>query len=247
MYLFYLDESGDPDRWTDQDNFILAGVAVHEGQVRGLSEEIEKIQQRFLPGISVPIEVHADHIRSGKGRFRQMPPDHRIALLDSAYRVIGDAHFPNLIAFISAIHVSAVTTPAQALTDCLEDICQRFNTFLVRQFSAGYRDKGLLIMDRSGRDARVRELMGQFDREGTRRGYLGNIVDVPYFADSSHTRMLQLADLLAFAGGRYFNRNDPTYLDAVLSRIDTQYRNGPRVGLRHIVGRGFLCSCIAGH
>jgi hypothetical protein len=247
MYLFYLDECGDPNSWINDNNFILAGVAIHEGQVRGLSDKLDAVQERFFPGIRIPMELHAYHMHSGKERFRHMPPDQRIALLDSAYRVIADAHFPNLIAFITAIHVSAVTTPGQALTDCLEDICQRFNTFLVRQFNARHPDKGLLIMDRSGRDARVRELMGQFDREGTRRGYLGNIVDVPYFGDSSHTRMLQLADLLAFAGGRYFNRNDPTHLNTVLSRIGTQYRNGPRVGLKHIVGRDFRCSCIAGH
>jgi len=30
MYLFYIDESGNPNGWDTQDNFILGGVAVHE-------------------------------------------------------------------------------------------------------------------------------------------------------------------------------------------------------------------------
>jgi hypothetical protein len=247
MYLFYLDESGDPGEWNVKDNFILAGVAIHEGQVRRLSEELRKVQQNFFPSIRIPVELHAQHIHSGKGRFRIMPPDQRSALLNAAYQVIGNAGFPNLIAFITAIHVSAVTSPVQALRDCLEDICQRFNTFLVRQFNAGYRDKGLLIMDRSGRESRVRELMAEFDAQGTSRGYLGNIVDVPYFADSSHTRMLQLADLLAFAGGRYFNANDCNYLNMVSCRIDKQSPASELVGLKHIVARGFDCTCITAH
>ena len=247
MYLFYLDESGDPDSWQESDNFILAGIAVHEGQVRRLSEQFDAVQRRFFPAIVMPIEFHAQHIHSGKGRFRQMPRADRAALLDSAYDVIANATFPNLIAFITSIHVSAVTSASQALRDCLEDVCHRFNTFLVRQFNAGHRDKGLLIIDKSGREARIRELMAEFERQGTQHGYLGNIMDVPYFADSAHTRMLQMADLSAFAGGRYFNANDRTYLDKILQRIDRRSARGEMVGLKHIVVRSHQCSCIAAH
>jgi len=176
-----------------------------------------------------------------------MLPVERAGLLASAYDVIGNAGFPNVIAFITAIHISAVTSSSQALRDCLEDICQRFNTFLVRQFNQGYKDKGLLIMDKSGREARIRELMADFEEHGTQHGYLGNIMDVPYFADSAHTRMVQMADLLAFAGGRYFNASDRTYLDRILVRIDRRTATGEPVGLKHIVACKTSCSCIAAH
>jgi len=248
MYLFYVDESGDVSRWQDQDNFVLAGVAVHEGQVRILSEALNQVQRQFFPDIHVPLEFHAQHIRSGKGRFRAMPYEQRAALLDAAYDVIASARFPNLIAFVSAIHVSAVQSSAQALETCLEDICGCFNLFLFRKFKAGYKDKGLMIMDRSGRDRRVRELMSDFEHHGTRLGYLGNIVDVPYFAESSRTRMLQLADLLAYAAGRYFNSNDNTYIEKVFPRFDGVCQGGDLLGLRHIVGRPYWCNdCIAVH
>lgn len=247
MYLFYVDESGVAQGWNDQDNFILAGVAVHEGQVRKLSEELDTVQQQFFPSIQIPIELHAGPIYHGKGRFRSISVEQRATLLDAVFSVIAQAGFPNLIAFVTAIHVSAVQTSSQAFGDCLEDICERFNVFLVRQFNAGYKDKGMLIMDRSGREQQVRDLMTDFEYHGTRHGYLGNIVDVPYFADSSHTRMLQLADLLAFAGHRYFNHNDDTYLMKILSRIDRRSRQGSLVGLRHIVASAHHCSCIALH
>jgi hypothetical protein len=242
-----MDESGDPNGWNVRDNFVLAGVAVHEGQIRSLSGQLDRLQKRFFPAIAVPLEIHAHHIFAGKGRYRKWPRQRRKALLDEAFAVIANAGSPNLVAFVSAIHVSAVTGAHQALSTCLEDICQRFNTFLVRQFNAGYKDKGLLIMDKSGRDARVRELMAEFDKHGTSRGYLGNIVDVPHFADSSHTRMLQLADLLAFAGGRYFNSNDDSLLSKVLPRIDRRTKGGNPVGLKHIVAPGHPCSCLALH
>lgn len=248
MYLFYLDESGDLDAWKDCDNFILAGVAVHEGQVRRLSQGLDCIQRKFFSSIAVPIELHAQHVHSGKGRFRTMLREQREELRAEVYNVIARAGFPNLIAFATAVHITAVTTgSSQALRDCLEDICQRFNTFLVRQFNAGHKDKGLLIMDTSGRESKVREIMAEFEKGGTRQGHLGNIVDVPYFADSHHTRMLQTADFVAFAANRYFNHNDDRYLRWIADRFDRLSPNGPRVGLKHIVGRDVSCTCVALH
>ena len=88
MYLFYVDESGDPDGWQDQNNFVLAGVAVHEGQIRHFSEELDAIQARFFPTISVPIELHASHIRAGKGtRFRSLTDEQRNQLMPAVYDV----------------------------------------------------------------------------------------------------------------------------------------------------------------
>jgi hypothetical protein len=247
MYLFYVDESGSPSGWKDQDNFVLGAVAVHEGQVRRLSEELDNVQHRFFPSIRVPIEFHTYHIRAGKGRFRSLDRNQQAALLDALYDVVACAGFPNLIAFITAIHVTAVSESAQALRDSLEDICQRFNTFLLRQHKAGYTNKGIMIMDRSGRETAIRRLMADFESHGTRYGYLGNIVDVPYFADSSHTRMLQIADLVTFAGGRYFNSNDSTYLDKISHCIDSLGAHGKMVGLKHITGTDHQCPCIALH
>jgi len=247
MYLFYLDESGDPDGWNDRDNFILAGVAVHEGQVRKLSQAFDCVQRRFFPDIEVPVEFHAYDIHRGKRRFRSQPSETRDALLAEGYNVIARAGFPNLIVFVTAIHVTAATNAFQVLRDCLGDICQRFNAFLARQHNAGHPDKGLLIMDASGRDLRIREIMAEFERAGTPHGYLENIVDVPYFGDSHHTRMLQTADLVAFAAHRYFNHGDDRYLNWILDRVDRPSPIAGRVGLKHIVGLGHRCDCVALH
>lgn len=247
MYLFYIDESGDPFGWDKSDNFVLAGAAIHEGQVRRFSEQIDLIQQKYFPMISMPIELHASVIRSGKDRFRRMTIADREKLMTDISNIIKSAHFPNLILFATAIHVSAVRSGPQALRDCLEDICQRFNTFLVRQCNAGYIDKGLLIMDRSGRETRVRELMDEFRKSGTKYGHLGNVIDVPYFADSKHTRMLQLADFIAFAFGRYLNASDRSLFDMICGRIDRSSPGSTSVGFKHIIAGRHACSCAALH
>jgi hypothetical protein len=246
VYLFYLDESGDPSGFDDADNFVLAGVAVHEGQVRRLSQQVDHLQREFFPDIHVPLEFHPQHIYAGKGRFRPIPKPQRVEMLRRVCNLMAAAGFPNLIAFASAIHVSSVADSSQILRSCLEDICECFNAFLVRQYKAGFKDKGLLIMDRSGRESRVREIMADFERRGTKRGYLGNITDVPYFAESNHTRMLQLADSLAFAVGRYVNAADESYLAAIWNSFDSNQK-GKFIGLRHITSPSFSCKCRASH
>ena len=242
MYLLYLDESGDPNGWTAQNHFVLGAVAIHEGQVYQLTEQLGRIQQSFFPGISIPIAFHATDIRAARGRFRDLHQDDRDRLLYDIYQVIHAARFPNLIAFATAIHVSAATSPNQVLHDTFQDICQRFNTFLMRQFKLGHPDKGLLIIDRA-HEGRYRELIADFQRSGTAYGYLGNIVDIPYFASRNDTRMIQLADFCAYAVFRYYESGDTDYFGQILPRFDRRAPRNPPDGLKHITSEP--CSCKA--
>ena len=212
--------------------------------MRRLSEQLDNVQHRFFPSIPIPIDSCTAYSR-GERSLQANAAIGSYCILESAYDVIANADFPNLIAFMTAIHISAVTSAISSPERLPRGHLQRFNLFLVRQFNAGFKDKGSSIMDRSGREVRVRELMAEFDRHGTQHGYLGNIIDVPYFADSLHTRMVQMADLLAFAGHRYFNANDSSYLQKVLPRVDKRSPRGPMVGLKHIVARNHPCRCIA--
>ena len=59
MYVIYLDESGDPNGWNNnQDHFILGGLVIHEGQIWRLSTVLNDIQREFFPDISLPLEFH---------------------------------------------------------------------------------------------------------------------------------------------------------------------------------------------
>ncbi len=246
MYVIYLDESGDPNSWQNQNNFVIAGVAVHEGQIWQLTQQIEKIQGHYFPGISIPIKMHANEIRGGKGRFRDLSEADRGQLLDEMYKVVSEARFPNLVAFATAIDISAVHTPEQALLDTFEDVAERVNMFLVRQFRRGHPDKGLLIVDRSTySENRYMTLISESRRSGTTHGYLGNIVDIPYFSQSGDTRMLQLADFCAYAAYRHYESRDDEYFNRILPRFDRRAPSHPPDGLKHIVAPGQSCDCVA--
>ena len=64
----YLDESGNPGSFrNNQDHFVIGGIAVHEGQIRQLSDRLDAIESRFFPDISIPLKFHATDINSGRG------------------------------------------------------------------------------------------------------------------------------------------------------------------------------------
>lgn len=243
MFLLYLDESGDPDAW-DHHNFVLGGVAVHEGQVYNLGQQLDAIQSKYFPNIRIPLAFHAAEIRAGKGHpFGELSQYDRDHLLQDVYDCIAAAEFPRLIAFATAMHISWVESPTQALHDAFQDILNRFNLFLIRLYKADRPNKGLLLMDQS-REKRYRQLFSDFKRQGTQfQAYLGNIVDIPYFAGRHDTRMMQLADFCAFAVFRYYERHDDLYLRKILPRFDRRGPEEPPDGLKHLTRES--CSCVA--
>ena len=247
MYVIYLDESGDPNGWKrKQNHFVIAGIAVHEGQISSLGDLLDDIQAKYFPDISFPIKFHATDINGGSERFRRLGKSERQQMLDDVYDAIAQIQYPRAVLFATAIHVSAVTSPEQSLSDTFEDIVQRVNTFLVRLHHQGNPQKGLLIIDRNQTtEPRYLTLISDFKREGTRHGYLGNIVDIPYFSQSGDTRLLQLADFCAYAVFRYYERGDSQFLDKIMPQFDGRSKDSPRDGLKHIIQTAAPCECVA--
>lgn len=243
MYLLYLDESGDPNGWQYQRNYVLAGVAIFESQIWKLSSELDNIQNKYFPGISYPIAFHASETRRGKGHFDDLKPEIRNNILIDICNVIASSVFPNLVAFSTVVDISAVESPLQVRRLTLEDICARFNTFLIRQHKAQRPSKGLLIIDRN-REGEYRSLMADFKREGVKSGYLDNIVDIPYFASCGDTRMLQLADSLSNAVFQYYEKNKSELLDIIMPKFDRREKDYPPDGLKHFTKQKD-CKCPA--
>jgi len=242
MYLLYLDESGDPYSWQSQKCYVIGGVAIHEGQIHGIGAQMDSIQTKYFPGIQIQIAFHATDVRHGKGHFHGIPPGIRNQILQDIYALIANATFPNLIVFATAIDITAVRNATQARRDIFEDVCEKFNGFLVHQYRIGRPAKGLLIIDEN-REAEYRELVNDFKRQGTTHGYLGNVVDIPYFARCHQTRMLQLADFVANAIFEYYERNDNTNLNIILPRFYGKAWDKLSAGFGHIVtGK---CTCVA--
>ena len=247
MYVIYLDESGTPNGWNNnQDHFVIGGIAIHESRIQQLSEAIDKVQTLYFPDISVPIKFHATDINSGANRFRrELAKPQLQMLLNEIYDIIADVEHQNVVLFGTAMHITAVRNAEQALRDTFEDVVRRINAFLVRMNNSGIQQKGLLIIDRAtSTEAKYRTFISEFRQSGTQYGYLGNIVDIPYFSQSEDTRLLQLADFCAYAVFRYYERGDDQFLNRIIHRFDRRSRDFQGVdGLKHITARH--CDCIA--
>lgn len=227
-----------------QKNFVLGGVAIHEGQIYTLNKELNTIQEKYFPGITVPIEFHVTHIRKGKGpHFNKFSEDVRERIIDDVYNIIQKAYFPNLIAFATSIDISAVKNPNQACHACFEDVCQNFNLFLYHQYKKGIPVKGLLIIDR-GREKQYLQHFGEFKKSKAIQEYLGNIIDIPYFAACSETRMLQIADFCSNAVFRYYETDITQEIDKILPRFYFGPRYHPIFGLKHMT-EDRTCQCYA--
>jgi len=242
MYILYLDEAGDPGSWDASSNFVIGGVAIYEGQVHHYTTELDRIQQQYFPGISIGIPFHGSVIRAGKGQFRDMGAVKQKELLMDLYRLIGVSPYPNLVAFATTADISYVKSADQVLHDVFQDICQRFNTFLLRLAQHGKPEKGLLIIDRA-HEEHYRRFISEFQKSGTQYGYLGNIVDIPYFAGLHNTRMLQLADLCAYATYRRYQNNDHSLFDVIVDKFDNRLPKKPD-GLKHFTTNR-PCACEA--
>ena len=243
MYFFYIDESGSPNGWQTQNHFVMGGVAIHEGQVSGLTNKLDEIQTTYFGELNVPIEFHAGDMKTGNKRWHSVPEATREKMMMDVYDVIANAQFPTLIAFGTAQHISkAENSETVNLKITFQDICLRFNHFLIKAHKAGNTNKGLLIIDEAHKK-QFKDLINAFRKEGVRGVPIHNIVDIPYFSASQDTRMLQLADFCVYAVYRYYEKNDATYLNKILPRFDRRDLHHAD-GLRHVT-KSLACTCIA--
>lgn len=242
MYILYIDESGDSYYWNEQNHFVLAGVAVHEGQVRNITSKLDEIQNKFFPDINIKLHLHAHPLRQGKGHFRKLDPTKREQLLDSIYSLMAGMDFPKMILFSTAMHINRVKSLDKVLDEVFMDMILRFDAFLRRQHARDIPNKGLLIIDKA-HEEKYRTLLASFQQDGTKYGQIRNVIDVPYFGHGEHTRMLQLADFCAHAVFRYYNYEDFTLLKKILPNFDRKTRTSPPDGLKHLTSS--FCECQA--
>lgn len=245
MYLLYLDSSGTPQS-TNEEYFILAGIAVFERQVYWLAQEMNRIQQSLFPDRTESIEFHASDISARRIEpWHSMSYPQRQQLLNDVYAVMADAYDPGVVLFGSAVHKASLPPGEHPLHRAFEEVCHRFDLFLKRQYRQNDTQRGLVILDacRVSEQEAYRELWASYRTIGTRWGMLRNMVDVPFFADSRTTRMLQLADFCSYALWRYYEREDMRCLNRILTRFDQA--SGVIHGLVHYAPDRRSCWCPA--
>lgn len=217
MYLLYVDDSGSVLD-SSQTYFVLGGVAVFERQPHWLNLELEKIAARFDSADPASIEFHGSPMLTGGRGWRRFQLADRVDAMKDALRVF-TASSPGNKAFAVAVNKAAVS-PRDPVEVAFEQIAARFDQYLMRLHKAGDTQRGIIVFDKSTREETLQKLASDFRTVGHTFGQLRNLAEVPLFLDSRASRLVQLADLVAYSTFRYIERNDPQFFEIIHPRFD---------------------------
>ena len=239
MDLLYLDDAGSPAN-VNEEYFVLGGICVYEAQADWFSREIDKLAATFDATNPLDVEFHASTIFSRReGPWKALGIEDARGALKAVLQIVRSSYNTTRL-FACAIHKKSY--PNQDPVElAFEDLCQRFDLFLSRQRQAGDPQRGLLILDKTTRETSLQRLSREFRMVGTKWGVLRNLADTPLFVDSRASRLVQIADHVAYAVFRRYNSGDAQYLDIIASRFDEA--DGVYHGLSHKLADRLNCTC----
>jgi len=212
MYLLYLDHAGaieDPS----QRHFVLAGISVFERQTCWLAQELEKIASRFNPADPFSVELHGSPMHGGRGEWRRHPVADRVRALSDALAVIAKSHPTNTL-FAAAVK-KPKDDPAAAVNLAFEQVCGMFDRSLLRKHRQRATQRGIIVFDKATYESDIQSLATDFRTVGHQTGVIKNLSEVPLFLDSKASRLVQLADLIAFSCYRFYESEDSRFIDII--------------------------------
>jgi hypothetical protein len=171
------------------------------------------------------VELHASAMRNAQ-EWKAFAPAERILAIRDALEVVNNSHKSTRL-FAAAIQRQSVD--GDAVEYAFEQIASRFDQYLLRLHRQGDTQRGLMLFDRKTGERKLQTLATDFRRIGHSWGTLANLAEVPVFMDSKASRLIQLADLIAYAVYRNFQAGDDTFFKLIERRFD--YANGVQHGL----------------
>lgn len=228
MYLLYLDESGhshDPSTKF----FVLAGFCIFERQTHWLESAIDPIAARFSATNPRAIEFHGAPMRAGKDEWQGVQPADRVQAVVDILSLLPDQQL-KLKVFASVIEKTTMSAD-EILNRSFENVASEFDRYLqaLYQSKKDNAQRGLVIFDKTSYEAKLQALSHVFKHEGHTNGKLRNFAEVPLFLDSKASRLIQMADLIAYWIFRYFESGD----DRGYKLIEPYFhgRHGSKAGL----------------
>lgn len=206
MHLLYLDESGHPHDPSTQ-FFVLAGYAVFERSTHWLESRINPIAARFSPQEPSAIEFHGSPMYSAKDDWAGIAPTDRVQAVVDVLSLLENPQL-QLRVFASVIEKSTMPQD-QILERSFEAVAHQFDQYLADMWTRR-RDpqRGLVVCDKASYEQKLQALSSLFKHQGHALGRLRNFAEVPLFLDSKASRLIQMADLIAYWIFRYYQSKD---------------------------------------
>jgi hypothetical protein len=178
------------------------------------------IAARFNSNDPHSVELHGSPMRGGRGVWRTFKVEERFTAIKDALNVVVQRHPRDLRLFGAVVRRQALAG-VDPIEHAFEQVANRFDLFL-RRLHQKYRDtqRGLIVLDKSSTEQRIQSLAREFKYVGHHWGTTMNYAEVPVFLDSSASRLIQLADLIAFAIFRRYEHGDGTFFDIIRNCFD---------------------------
>jgi hypothetical protein len=224
--------------------FVLGAVSVFE---RGLFHQIKLVDEcvrEFNLGDPHEIELHASAMYAGRDRVWRSVR-HRPARETMIRKALATLQGHASVRLFAIVIDKAAVSPRDPVEMAFEEICNRFNLFLTRTNDRrGNEDhRGLIVMDESKHEKPLQMLARKFRIDGARWGHFRKLAEVPLFIDSRASRMIQLADLVAWSTFRKYEIQDGRFFDPLIRLFDAH--GGVIHGLVHHKSRAEDCYCAA--
>ena len=241
MHLLYLDDAGS-EKNSSEEYIVLGGISVFESTAYHLAHELDLLAETIDPANPGEVEFHASEIFSRRiSPWNKLSKEEAQGVIKAVLKILANAS-ASTHAFACAIHKSSFPA-VNRLSFAFEDLTKRFDIFLNKLNFDGDRQRGLLILDESAHETTLQNLAQNFRRIGTQWGSIKHLADIPFFVNSKASRLIQLADHVAYAVFRRYNAYDTQYLDLIAHRF---YSSENVIhGLAHKQKITFNCMCLA--
>lgn len=218
MHLLYVDESGSPSD-PDQNFFILSGVSIFERKTHWVETQLNEIVARFSPEDPYALELHGSPMRSGKSEWKNFQKNDRIQAIKDCLSIIAESK--GKIRLFAAVIERGANGGDDPIQSCFEQVASRFDMYLRRLHAQGEPQRGIAIFDKSSTEKSIQNFARTFKHDGHSFGKIKNFAEVPLFLDSKASRMIQLADLVAFSIYRHYQAGDSQFYDIIKNCFDS--------------------------
>ena len=132
---------------------------------------VERIVSRYLDEHLRGMELHAQHIRGGKGPWRVIPPEVKQGILHDVCERVGTFGARQGAALFAVARAPQAVPVADPLERSFEELLLRFTQMLIRISRDGAPEMGLVIADQARYEGTLQPIVQRWQwTVGTRFG-----------------------------------------------------------------------------
>lgn len=198
LYLLYVDDSGSIDD-PNTEFLVLAGISVFERQTHWLENHVTSIAARFDAAHPEAVELHAAPMRAGRDGWKRFEPADRVQAVVDTLNLLSDPQ--SKVKVFGAVIEKSLLQVHEIIPHAFEQLAISFDSYLAARYQMSKKkdpQRGIVIFDKSMFEQSIQGLSYVFKHDGHANGRLRNFAEVPLFLDSKASRLIQIADMVAY-------------------------------------------------